>query len=346
MSPIRSGFHFVCIIHSALWLWPPRQRRRLRLSEFTQLPIVSVIVNYCGIILSGGAGTRLRPATQAVSKQLMPVYDKPMVYYPLSTLMLAKIRDILVITTPRDQSAYRLLLGDGSQWGLSIRYAVQEEPSRIGQAFLIGKDFIANRPVCLVLGDNVFYGQGFTGTLERAASHSSGATVFGYWVRDPERYGVVTFDASGRVTKLEEKPARARSNYAVTGLYFYDNDVISVAESLRPSSRGELEITDINQAYLERGALRVELLGRGMAWLDTGTHESLLDAANFVRVIEERQGLKISCPEEIAYRQGFIGPDRVQETADSYGDASYSRYLRALLEEVPAPWIEPTGSPK
>ena len=288
-----------------------------------------------GILLSGGAGTRLHPVTVSVSKQLMPVYDKPMVYYPLSTLMLAGVREILVITTPRDQPAYQALLGDGTQWGLEISYAVQAEPRGIAEAFLIGRDFIADRPVCLILGDNIFYAHGFPEQLAEARKRTSGATVFGYWVKDPERYGVVSFDDAGRATKVEEKPARPDSHYAVTGLYFYDRDVIEITESLEPSGRGELEITDVNRAYLERGDLHVELLGRGTAWLDTGTHDSLLDAANFVRVIEERQGLKIACPEEIAYRLGLIRASDLEALARKYGSTSYGQYLEAVRAEPP-----------
>ncbi len=287
-----------------------------------------------GILLSGGAGTRLHPVTISTSKQMMPVYDKPMVYYPLTTLMLAGIRNILVITTPRDQQAYRLLLGDGSQWGVSLSYAVQNEPRGIAEAFLIGREFIDRRPVSLILGDNIFYAQDFSKKLQQAAARATGATVFGYWVRDPERYGVVSFDNSGRATKIEEKPEKPNSHYAVTGLYFYDSDVVEITENLTPSGRGELEITDVNRAYLERGDLEVELLGRGTAWLDTGTHDSLLDAANFVRVIEERQGLKIACPEEIAYRLGFITDEQLEKLAHAYGSSGYASYLRTVLEEA------------
>lgn len=290
-----------------------------------------------GILLSGGAGTRLYPATISVSKQLMPIYDKPMVYYPLSTLMLAGVREILVISTPRDQPAYEALLGNGKQWGLSISYAVQPEPKGIAEAFLIGRDFIDEKPVCLILGDNIFYAHGLPLQLEQARARNSGATVFGYWVKDPERYGVVSFDESGRVMGIEEKPRKPESHYAVTGLYFYDQDVVRITQDLEPSGRGELEITDVNRTYLERGDLHVELLGRGTAWLDTGTHDSLLDAANFVRVIEERQGLKIACPEEIAYRQGFIGQNELEKLAALYGPSSYGRYLQRVLAESPAP---------
>ncbi|MFQ5526060.1 MAG: glucose-1-phosphate thymidylyltransferase RfbA [Thermoanaerobaculia bacterium] len=286
-----------------------------------------------GILLSGGSGTRLHPVTISTSKQMMPVYDKPMVYYPLTTLMLAGIRDILVITTPRDQAAYQSLLGDGSRWGISLSYAAQPEPRGIAEAFLIGREFVDHEPVALILGDNIFYATSFAKTLRRAAERQSGATVFGYWVKDPERYGVVTFDADGRVTKIEEKPEKPDSHYAVTGLYFYDGDVVDIAEGLEPSGRGELEITDVNRAYLERGDLKVELLGRGTAWLDTGTHDSLLDAANFVRVIEERQGLKIACPEEIAYRLGYIDKEELEKLADGFGDTGYGSYLRTVLVE-------------
>lgn len=287
----------------------------------------------CGILLAGGAGTRLLPVTASVSKQLMPIYDKPMVYYPLSTLMLAGIRDILVITTPRDQKAFATLLGSGSQWGLSIRYEVQPKPEGIAQAFRIGADFVGARHVCLILGDNIFYAQRFSYRLKLAAERTSGATVFGYWVRNPERYGVVSLDAQGNATKIEEKPERPDSHYAVTGLYFYDNEVILMAQGLEPSPRGEFEITDVNRTYLERGDLQVELLGRGTAWLDTGTHDSLLDAANFVRVIEERQGLKIACPEEIAYRMKFIDAEALEELSQQYAGTGYGQYLKGILAE-------------
>jgi glucose-1-phosphate thymidylyltransferase len=274
-----------------------------------------------------------------MSKQLMPVYDKPMVYYPLTTLMLAGIRDILVITTPRDQEAYRSLLGDGSQWGISLTYAVQHEPRGIAEAFLIGSDFIGQRPVALILGDNIFYARGLSKKLEQASGRATGATVFGYWVKDPQRYGVVSFDENGHATKIEEKPKTPESNYAVTGLYFYDAEVVDITRDLQPSGRGELEITDVNRAYLHREKLRVELLGRGTAWLDTGTHDSLLDAGNFVRVIEERQGLKIACPEEIAYRLGLINGEQLERLADTYGNPGYADYLRTVLKE-PAPISE------
>jgi glucose-1-phosphate thymidylyltransferase len=285
-----------------------------------------------GILLAGGAGTRLHPLTIASSKQLLPVYDKPMVYYPLSTLMLAGIREILIITTPRDQPAFVELLGDGSAWGLSLTYAVQPSPDGLAQAFLIGRAFVGASPVALVLGDNIFYGDSLSRTLQAAAACERGATVFGYWVRDPERYGVVTFDAAGRASAIEEKPQRPRSNYAVTGLYFYDNDVLDVAAEIRPSARGELEITDVNQRYLEAGALRVELLRRGHAWLDTGTVESLLAASHFIQVIEERQGLKVGCPEEVAWRMGWIDDAQLERLAGQLAKSAYGRYLAQLLE--------------
>ncbi|MBN8736863.1 MAG: glucose-1-phosphate thymidylyltransferase RfbA [Xanthomonadales bacterium] len=284
-----------------------------------------------GIILAGGSGTRLYPVTQAISKQLLPVYDKPMIYYPLSVLMLAGIREVLVINTPHEQALFRNLLGDGSQWGIHIEYAVQPSPDGLAQAFLIGREFVAGDPCALVLGDNIFFGHGFTELLKRAAAREHGATVFGYLVRDPERYGVAEFDETGRVVGLEEKPARPKSNYAVTGLYFYDGRVCDYAARLKPSARGELEITDLNRCYLDDGSLMLEQLGRGYAWLDTGTHESMMDAGNYIATVENRQGLKVCCPEEIAYQHGWIDAARVRELATPLAKTGYGQYLLRLV---------------
>jgi glucose-1-phosphate thymidylyltransferase len=285
-----------------------------------------------GIILAGGAGTRLHPVTLVFSKQLLPVYDKPMIYYPLTTLMLAGIRDILIITTPADQPLFRALLGNGAQFGLSLSYAAQERPRGLADAFIVGRDFIGADNVALILGDNIFYGHGLPEMMAKATARAKGATIFGYVVSDPERYGVLEMDASGKVLSIEEKPKAPKSNYAVTGLYFYDNEVVEIAAAIRPSARGELEITDVNRAYLQRGLLRVELIGRGYAWLDTGTHASLIEAAQYVQIIEQRQGLRIACPEEIAFRLGLISAEQLLAAAKARDKSGYGKYLRAIYD--------------
>ena len=296
--------------------------------------------HYKGIILAGGAGTRLFPLTTTVSKQLMPVYDKPMIYYPLTTFMSAGIRDILIITTPRDQMAFADLLGNGSQWGLNLQYVVQPTPEGLAQAFLLGEEFIGNSPASLILGDNIFYGSGFTEKLQSAVRRDNGSTIFAYYVNDPERYGVIEFDKEGMPSSIIEKPDKPKSNYAVTGLYFYDNEVVDIVKTMQPSERGELEITDVNRIYLERDNLHVEIMARGSAWLDTGTHGSLLDAGNFIRVIEERQGLKICCPNETAYRQGYIDGEQLLALAAPLVKSGYGEYLKGLIDPDKAPFNE------
>jgi len=292
-----------------------------------------VQTNYKGIILAGGTGSRLHPLTLSVSKQLMPIYDKPMIYYPLSTLMLAGIREILIITTPDDQEAFRNLLGDGSGWGLNIEYVVQPSPDGLAQAFILGEEFLAGSPACLILGDNIFYAEGLVARLQDIVKHQEGGTIFAYVVQDPERYGVVEVDPDGRAVSVEEKPAKPKSNYAATGLYFFDSDVVEIAKQIQPSDRGELEIAEVINAYIVRGDLKVEILGRGFAWLDTGTHQSLLDAGHFIRVVEERQSLKIACPEEIAWRMGYIDGDQLARLAAPLQNSGYGKYLIQILED-------------